>query len=422
MPQTPNPVAYLAPEIYAISSTFVYEEIAGLERLGCQVVPFSVLRPAVPAHGQDALKQRTEVLYGRRTAALGWLGDALALLARHPAGVLRAAGWLVADLWHVGLHRKEAWKLGYQWLAGAHLARRLRSHGCQHLHIHFAHVPTQIGMYAAAMAGLPYTVMAHANDIFERQLLLRQKAARSLKLLTISAFNARYLLGLGVPAHQLAVVRCGVAPALSAAPPVRPPAVPGQPFRLGSLGRLVEKKGMDTLIAALQQVRAQGHDAVLEIAGDGPLRAALQAQVAELGLQQAVTFLGAMGHDQVQAWLGRLDAFVLACKQDAQGDMDGIPVALMEAMAQGLPVVSTRLSGVPELVMDGQTGWLAAPDDPADLARQLVDLLQSPERRQALAQAGARHVATEFSQALNLQRLLQQFSAPRPEPSRGLTA
>jgi glycosyltransferase involved in cell wall biosynthesis len=311
----------------------------------------------------------------------------------------------------VGLTRAGAWKLGYQFLAGAHLARRLLHWGSEHVHIHFAHVPTQIGMYAAAMAALPFTVMAHANDIFERQLLLRQKAARAKRFLTISEFNARYLReAQGLCADHVAVVRCGVSPTVAGAC-TRPATTPQVgPFRLGSLGRLVEKKGFDTLIAALGLLRDQGLHVQLEIAGDGPLQAELSQQTQALGLQQQVRFLGAVSHDQVQAWLCQLDCFVLACRQDAQGDMDGIPVALMEAMAVGLPVVSCRLSGVPELVVHGQTGLLAEPGNAADLAHQLHRFITEPSLCSSLAAAGARHVAHEFSQDLNIQRLLGHFA------------
>ncbi|NDY91914.1 glycosyltransferase family 4 protein [Ideonella livida] len=400
------PVAYLAPELYGLSATFVYEEIAALERRGWAVAPFSVHRPAQPARGQEALQARTRVLYDGAPALLAGAARGAWTALRHPVALARALGWLVQDVLRVGPHRLAAWKLVWQWAAALRLARWLRQRGCVHLHIHFAHVPAQIGMYAAALSGLGFTITAHANDIFERKLLLPQKARRAQALLTISDYNRRYLQTQGVPDARLAVVRCGVS--LQAGAP-RPAAAAGTPLRVGSLGRLVEKKGMDVLLRALAQAVAQGQDLQLDIAGDGPLREPLQALAQTLGVAPRVRFLGAMGHAQVAAWLGSLDVFALACQVDAQGDMDGVPVALMEAMSQGVPVLSTRLSGIPELVVDGQTGLLAEPGHADSLAAQLMRLAGDAALRSRLGAAGARHALDEFSQQVNLDRLTAHF-------------
>ena len=156
----------------------------------------------------------------------------------------------------------------------------------------------------------------------------------------------------------------------------------------------------------------------LSIAGDGPLRAALEALARQLGLEADVRFACALDHTEVTAWMQSLDAFVLACKPDANGDMDGIPVVLMEAMSQQVPVVSTRLSGIPELVVHEQTGLLAPPADPPALAAELRRLFESPELRARLAGAAVQHVQTEFGQQVNLNRLLGYFS-PRPAARAG---
>src|SRR6185369_480123 len=155
------------------------------------------------------------------------------------AGTIKALGWLLRDMASVGLHRLTAWKLAYQCVVGARLARELRREACTHLHVHFAHTPAQIAMYASAFSGVPFTVMAHANDIFERGALLPQKALRALRLLTISQFNVAYLKSVGVPESRLSVVRCGV----SFGRREQSPGFDPKPvYRIGTLGRLVEKK------------------------------------------------------------------------------------------------------------------------------------------------------------------------------------
>lgn len=395
---TPQTIAYLAPALTALESTFVYDELLALEAQGLRVVPVSVHRPQRYLVDQDGLLARTRYLYDQGpfvTLANSVLAFVLGRKQR-----AKAARWLLRDLREVGL--SQGMKLTYQFLVAAKLAEILIRSRCMHLHIHFAHVPTQIGMYAAAMAGIPFTVMAHANDIFERGLLLPRKAERARKFLTISEYNRAYLESVGVAPEHIAVVRCGVSfPIRDECPPQASRAV----YRLGSLGRLVEKKGFDILLQAVAQLRGSGYQVELSLAGDGPLHAELKTLVSRLGLADCVQFEGNLPHDRVGAWMLSLDAFVLACKPDTHGDMDGIPVVLMEAMSQRVPVVSTRLSGIPELVIDGQTGLLAEPGQATDLARCIGRLVDSPSLGQSLAHRGAAHVRMEFGQAVNIQRL-----------------
>ena len=394
-------IAYLAPALTALESTFVYDELLGLEARGFRVVPVSVHRPEKLLVGHDDLLARTHYLYDGGFART--LVRALAALPGRRKQHGRALRWLLGDMRDIGPWRHQAWKLAFQYLAAARLANVLIENDCCHLHIHFAHVPTQIGMYAAALAGIPFTVMAHANDIFERGLLLVRKAERARKFLTISEYNRAYLERCGVSPDKLAVVRCGVSfPVREALPSCEHRLL----CRIGTLGRLVEKKGVDVLIRALALLRERGHGLELSIAGDGPLRSGLEALAAELGLGDSVHFEGNIAHARVREWMHDLDMFVLACKPDANGDMDGIPVVLMEAMSQQIPVVSTRLSGIPELVIDGETGLLAAAGNPADLADKIERLLAVPALGQSLAMRGATHVRAEFGQQVNLDRLL----------------
>lgn len=398
-------VAYLAPEIPALSATFVYEEIYGLERRGVRVVPYSVHVPGSPAKGQDALAGRVTVLYGG--SPLLELMTSLLALPLLGVRAFVALRLLLADMGSLGWFRLASWKLAYQFLAGVRLARFMQKAGCTHLHIHFAHVPTQIGMYASALSGIPFTVTAHANDIFERGVLLKTKAARASMFFTISEHNVRHLRGLGIPADQLNIVRCGVSLKADASRAGR--RVQGGVVHIGSLGRMVEKKGFDVLIHAVALLKQHGHAVMLHLAGDGPLREELLALVQALGLAKEVVFEGSMPHSRVSAWMRELDFFALACKQDKAGDMDGIPVVLMEAMSQALPVVSTRLSGIPELVVHDQTGLLAAPEDVKDLAAQLERLMTSAPLAEKLVQQAFDYVKGEFSQEVNLDRLMAYF-------------
>lgn len=403
-----KPIAYLAPEIPALSATFVYEEILGLERRGYKIIPISVRRAHPTVEKQAKLEARTHYLYERSSWKL--FSSFLGCTISRPLLVTKALGLLLGDIIRSSPLKPASWKLAYQFLAGCRLAAIMEQHDCGHLHIHFAHVPTQIGMYASALSGHPFTFVAHANDIFERALLLKQKAVRAKQLITISEFNKSYLTKQGIPEDRISIVRCGVS-----FESAEPEPVPGEQdiYRVGTLGRLVEKKGIDTLIRSCALLRDRSIPVKLEICGDGPLGPELEAIAQECEFEDHVEFLGSISHSEVADWLKRQHLFVLACKTDAQGDKDGIPVVLMEAMSQSVPVVSTRVSGVPELVVHGHTGLLAEPDDPEDLAKQMNLLLGSDEERRRLAENALEHVESEFSMKANLDRLEKWFPKKR---------
>jgi colanic acid/amylovoran biosynthesis glycosyltransferase len=391
-------LAFLAPELVAVSATFVYEELHALERRGIPVLPLSVHLPAERAKGEEALSARCMTVYNQPKWQIALAGLTHSFFQPRFG---KAFGWLLSDIKASGFSG-EAWKLVFQFLAAVKVARLLRRAGVKHLHIHFAHVSTQIGMYAAAMASIPFSVTAHANDIFERGFLLRQKALRAKFFLTISKHNLDYLLSLGLPADKLALVRCSVS---FQRPAVWPKHLIKPRYRIGTLGRLVEKKGIDVLLRSMVGLS----NVQLSIAGDGPMRLSLSALAKELGIADSVEFVGSIPHSQVSTWMAGLDVFVLACKQDNNGDMDGIPVVLMEAMSQGIPVVSTRLSGIPELVVHESTGLLVAPGDSADLANQLTRLLASVDLRERLARQASHHVQDEFGQQMNVDRLMRRL-------------
>lgn len=400
-------IAYLAPELPSLSATFVTNEIWALESRGAEVVPFSIHRPHAKAHGAkaDALAQRTTILY--ETGLATRLASLAKLAVNHKRSFARSLGYLLGDVIKTGVVTRKAIKLMFQYTHGAHMATILRQKNVEHLHIHFAHVPTQVGMYAASLAGLPFTFMSHANDLFERPLLIPEKVKRAKQAVTISQFNIDLMSGMGADPGNMGIVRCGVHGGHSETDKV----TSSTPFTFGTLGRMVEKKGMDTLLDALAILKSNHVHVRLEIAGDGPLRSMLEIQVNDLGLQEQVHFLGALPHADVMKWMQKLDGFVLAARKDSNGDMDGIPVVLMEAMTLGIPVISTALSGIPELVIQEETGLLATPADPSSLANCLTRMVEEPQSRRTWIAAAKQHVSQEFDSDLNARRLLDIIHA-----------
>lgn len=401
-------IAYLAPELPALSATFVYNEILQLEALGVQVVPFSVHRPSsvVNELKVKSLAERTVNLYAQ--SKLRVLKDNLFCVIKRPTCYFKTLFMLMQDVWRVGLFSRTGLGLVYRFFFASSLARQLLANDCDHLHVHFAHIPTDIAMYASSLSSIPFSVTAHANDIYERAWLLNEKIERSAFFATISVFNKRYLEEKGGNAAKICIVRCGVDPAQFSK---RTAPLEHEKMTVGAIGRLVDKKGFDTLIKAVAILKAQGKAIELQIAGSGPLTNKLQTLAVGLGLSsQEVTFLGAIPHAQVASFIKSLDAFVLPCKQDKNGDIDGIPVVLMEAMLLGVPVISTKLSGIPELVINGETGLLVSPNNEQELAAGIITLMNASDLKQCLIVNAISKVKEEFSLKKNAGRLKAMFN------------
>jgi glycosyltransferase involved in cell wall biosynthesis len=334
------------------------------------------------------------------------LRDNLYLLARRPVRYLRVLASAVGDAGRVGLFNRVGLGLLYRFMVAARAARILLDENCEHLHVHFAHIPTDIAMYAAGMSALPFSFTAHANDLFERGWLLEQKVRRAEFTVTISEHNRRFLTEKGCPGNKIHVVRCGVDSGAFAAGNTRPPhPIP----KIGTLGRMVEKKGIDDLIRACQMLKDRNIAFHLEIAGDGPMQSELQALVSDGDLAEQVHFKGPLAHEQVPEWLQGLDMFILACKKDRNGDMDGIPVVLMEAMLAGVPVISCRISGIPELIEDGKSGLLAEPENPVDLADAIARLLSDDNLQNDFRTNAMVKVQAEFELSKNVAVLDKLF-------------
>lgn len=397
-------VAYIASQLPKRSETFVYRELSALRAAGVEVLAVS-LHPPETGLGErllDELALHALPVYGTGTAALA--RDALRELAGHP---LKAIGTLGQALRDAVRERDLAWgarlKLLPQALASLALARRLREHRVRHLHAHFAHAPATLALYAARQLGVPFSFTGHAVDLFRDRALLHAKLRRARFVNCISEWHRSFYRTLVArPDQDYPIVRCGVDPTDFA--PVAH--APNEPPRVLGVGRLVPKKGFDVLLRAAARLKQEGVRLQVRIAGDGPELAALEALRHELGLDPDVEFPGACANRQVRTWLQTADLFVLPCRVDAEGDRDGIPVVLMEAMACGVCVVSGDLPAIRELVADGITGRLTAPGDVQALAEVLRTLLADPDLRARLARGGQQRVATEFSLEVNVNRML----------------
>jgi glycosyltransferase involved in cell wall biosynthesis len=366
-----------------LSETFVLNEILELRRQGLPVQVMAMLDPG-EAHAQpEAEALRPEVTYLRADGRGRLVWRMLGVAVRHPLGVLRGLGWLARRHSRGGLRA---------FVEGLLLVAACRPLGRVHVHAHFAHGPAAAAFVAHQVSGLPYSFTAHAKDLYTtRPAVVAERAAAATFVATCTNANRVYLEAeVGVPHGRVRVCRHGVDIDRFAGLERRP--VPG---RILSVGRLVPKKGYTTLLLALSELAERGIDFDCRIIGSGPMRDQLETAIVTLGLIDRVRI--EPGRPQV-ALLDDFSAasiFALTPAVQPNGDRDGIPNVIQEALAAGIPVVSTAISGIPEVVHHGVNGFLVPPDNPRFLADALAHLLGAADVRARMGDAGrglaARH-------------------------------
>ena len=360
-------VAYLAPELPSLSTTFIYNEVLQLMTHGVEIIPFSVHVPYTNVDDERLAQIKRSVTNVYTASKLEVIKNHFYFFTKSPPNYLKALTLLFKDIRETGLLKRNSAGLAYRFFYSTFLARKLRDAKVEHLHVHFAHVPTDLAMYACSLINIDFSVTAHANDLFDQAWLLKTKVERSSFFVTISEYNRNFLISLGADSNKIKVIRCGVSENMLGYPLMnqRPKNV------VGLVSRLVEKKGVETLIKAMSILNSSDMDFSVVIHGEGPLKAELINLTNSEGLNNKVEFRGEISHTQVPDFIRSLSAFVLPCKIDQKGDVDGIPVVLMESMALGVPVISTTVSGIPELIKDGETGFLCEAEDYQTLATKL---------------------------------------------------
>ena len=267
---------------------------------------------------------------------------------------------------------------------------------------------------AALMRGLPLGLSAHAKDIWTTpDWEKREKLASCDWLATCTAANREHLASLA-PAGRVELVYHGID--LSRFPPPRAPRRPleggSEPATILSVCRLVEKKGVEVLLEALRLLPPDLRWTLVH-AGGGPLKEKMILRAKSLGIGKSIEWRGPLTQDELLEEYRKADLFALASRIAGDGDRDGLPNVLAEAQSQALACVATRVSAIPELVRDGQSGLLVPENDPAALARALEALIRDPARRRALGEAGLARVRAEFTLEANLERLARKFGLPR---------
>lgn len=403
----PMRVGYLVSLFPCWSETFIMREILALKARGVDVRIFS-LKPATERLVHDAARPLLgDVVYPPSTGRL--LRDLARSMARRPLAWTRLLAEVAGEAGRRG--PVEIAKALYTLAVAAHFARIAREAGLDHLHAHWATYPSLAARAIRRLTGRRYTLTAHAHDLFLPNPYLARNLRDAATVVTISEYNRHHLTGAGAAAGQVQVVPCGLD--LTEFSPRR--VAPQNPGAIVAVGRLEPIKGLAHLVDACALLKQRGVKFSCDIIGDGSLRRDLDRRIAALALQDQVRLSGALVQGDVHERLSRAEVFALPSVRTPSGDQDGIPVALMEAMALGLPVVTSRVSGIPELVVDGVSGLLVPPGDASALADAIERTLRDPVLRETVAAGGRAAVQARHDIAVSAARLQGVFTeAARP--------
>ncbi len=376
-----------------ISESFISAEILLLESLGLAIDIYSLRQPRETFTHDHVRKIQAPVAYLPEYVLPHWRS-----LLRSNAALSRRLGdhdhRCFRDAVRRAWTRRKPATFRHFLQAGHLCATQLWDSSVRHLHAHFCHTPTSVALFAAELLKLPFSFTAHAKDIYTSDPdQLRRKLRQARFVVTCTRYNADYLRSLVDDGATIHTIYHGIDVDFFA---YASPASPKAPFRFLSVGRLVAKKGYDDLLRALKILKAGGLDFSFTHIGSGELDGAIRRQIDELGLRPQVKLLGTLPREEVVRHYRQAHCFVLASKVASNGDRDGIPNVLIEAMAVGLPIVSTRISAIPELVEDGISGTLVEPAQPEALAAALVRVMSQPERHADQTRHARRRVELDF--------------------------
>lgn len=379
--------AYVFKKFPVFAQTFVAREVEGMEAHGCRPAIYSLQLPEpCDQEGFEALRRRVQVIPSGLTLSADILRHGLT--GRLPCRAFFSGAWLGSSK----RRRREALWLG----------PRLRAAGVGHVHTHFTGPSAYAAWWLRQDFGISYSITAHANDFLSDAAEppgLERLLGDASFVIAVSSYSRDLLAKKFPKAHVVCVyngMRLGEVP----------PGPPATPPRLVAVGRLVEKKGYPILIEACRLLRSHGVDFRCEIIGDGPMEAELRGQIAATDLHGIVELSGPRTQPEIRAALASARIFALPCVEEKSGGMDILPTVITEAMAAGLPVVSTRLAGIPEMVIEGYNGLLVPPGDAAMFANALQELLARPEWARTMGANGRCHAERLFSEDVTIPQLL----------------
>lgn len=403
-------VAYLVSRFPKITETFVLYEMVALERQGTTVELYSLQRERTAVMHPEA-EEMLERVHFAWPISLSIARANAHFLRRSPRVFLGALWTLLRANW--GSRRYFAAAVLF-FPKVVYFAWKMQQQGVTHLHAHFASHPAAAAWLIHRLTGIPYSFTAHGSDLHRDQHMLREKVAEAEFVAAISCYNRDLIVqhcGRGAEG-KVEVIHCGVDTEL-----FRPAAIGAQPsgpqseLQILCIGTLHEVKGQTVLLAACERLKQRGVDFRCHFVGDGPDQPNLQQQAQRAQLSECVIFHGRKTREEIQQLIAQAHVVVAPSVVSRDGRREGIPVVLMEAMASGVAVVASRLSGIPELVEDGVTGLLVEPRDAGGFADAIGSLADDAQWRQELGRAGRQRVLREFDLRANAALLASRFSS-----------
>lgn len=403
-------VAYMLSRFPYLTETFILREMLVLRRLGLDIHIFSMFPPlSTPVHA-EVQEMMPYVRYSPYLLSSKLLLAHLYFLARSPLKYMRA---LFTAMWQTYREPLVLLRVLILFPKAVYFARQLQELKIDHIHAHFVWVNGIVARIARDLTGITFSLHPHAFGIFSRD---RESVRRQLKradgIITVSEYHRHYVADLCPrwSPQEVQVVHYGVDPAEFT--PAHVPADDGT-LRIISVGSLVEKKGHEYLVDACAELAQKGYAFRCSIVGGGPLHQALQERIQARGLQDRVALLGAKTQAEVKNLYRHSDIFALACVVARSGDRDGLPNVLLEALALEIPAVTTPVTGIPELVRDGETGLLVPERDAHALAAALERLINDPTLRRRLGQQGRQMVLSGFDIHSTAAQMATAFQAIR---------
>jgi colanic acid/amylovoran biosynthesis glycosyltransferase len=395
-------VGYVLRKFPVLSETFILNEILALESMGAEVHVFALAPSRDPRfhEGVGRLKATIHHVPGL------WEVPTLFSHAKRQAG--RGITGFRRQLLSVLAAGRPT--LLWRFLQASYVAHRARRAGVRHLHAHFANHPATVAHQASKLLGIPFSFTAHAYDLYRQADLhdIARKMGDARFTVTVSEYNTAFLRQLangGTPRIEL--IRNGV-DMQRFSPPA---AIPGDPFTVLAVARLVEKKGLGVLIEACRTLRDRGRDFRCEIVGKGAQKALLDGLIRQWDLRERVHLVGALAQQEIVERYHRANVLVLPCLVGQDGNRDGLPVSIVEALACGVPVISTPVTGIPEVVRDGANGLLVPERDAHALADAIERIMLDADLATRLSGAARASVVDDFDQAKTAARLHELFRA-----------
>jgi len=389
-------IAYVTTSFGSLSHTFIRREVRELRRLGMDIVLYGVRPQTSPylSPGDLSLCDETRYVYPLRLSET--ISANLWFAANRPRDYFRT---FASALLNEELDPAAHLKLIYHFFVSASLAEGMRKKGVRHVHAHFINVASTLAMYSARMLGISYSITIHTGGTLNLApyIGLREKIGGARFICSVSEHNIGYNDRITPCRDKAYVVRCGLDPEEYAFRGDARLPLDGEMIMLISIGRLTEVKGFRYLIEAFGSLSKDRPRFHLSIIGEGPLKDAIQRQIAEAGLDWRVELTGACSEEEVKRRLAASDVCVVPSAETPKGEKEGIPVVIMEAMACGVPIVATRHSGIPEIVRDGVTGILVPEKEPQAIVSAVRKLASDEGLRKRCVRNARELVEREFN-------------------------